>query len=108
MADANQFFRIQKFRFLPERRPRVPIHPNCPACGSLVAVRRVDYTLWPFWRCFTWPKCRWTSWRPRHPRDCPACGGPRFWSYSRKSIGCPSCGRRFKLSFGQGNEKIGE
>jgi hypothetical protein len=78
----------------PERRPRVQCHPECPACGSPIAVRRVDYTLWPFWRCSTWPKCLWTSWRPRHPRDCPACGGPRFWSYSRKSVCCGSCGRR--------------
>jgi hypothetical protein len=29
-----------------------------------------------------------------------ACGAVRYWSLSRKSIGCPACGRRFFLVSG--------
>jgi hypothetical protein len=46
-----------------------------------------------FWRCSRWPACGWARWRPRHPEDCPACGGPRYWSHSRKSVACAACGR---------------
>src|SRR5262249_42349401 len=35
-------------------------------------------------------------WRPRHPRDCPDCGRPRYWSHSRLSVGCPGCRRRVR------------
>jgi PAS domain S-box-containing protein len=41
-----------------------------------------------------WPLCPWASWRPRAPRNCPACGGACFWSHSRKSISCGTCGKR--------------
>lgn len=81
------------------RRPRVPWHPDCPRCGGPAEVHRGrgDGLLgFPFWRCRRWPECPWASWRPRAPGDCPWCGGPRFWSHARKSIGCPGCGRRVR------------
>jgi hypothetical protein len=48
----------------------------------------------PFWCCARRSACGWMSWRPRAPRDCPRCGSPRFWSHSRKSVGCDGCGLR--------------
>ena len=79
------------------RRPAVAVHPDCPTCGSPVAVGRTFAVGWPrlsFWRCSAWPACSWSSWRPRHPDDCQVCGGPRLWSQSRRSIGCTRCGVR--------------
>ena len=72
------------------RRPPVRVHPDCPDCGAPAVVRTAASGL-RFWRCGTWPACRWASWRPRHPADCPDCDGPRFWSYSRRSVVCPRC-----------------
>jgi hypothetical protein len=87
---------------LPRRRRRVPWHPGCPACGApaqVCSTWRFRARVWrfpaPFWRCARWPACPWASWRPRHPEDCPACGGPRYWAHSRKSVACPGCGRRW-------------
>jgi hypothetical protein len=78
------------------RRPRrVPWHPLCPECGGRAVVRAARRPFARFWGCEWWPLCRWATWRPRFPRDCPACGGPRYWSHSRLSIGCPGCGRRW-------------
>jgi len=78
----------------PRRKPPVAWHPNCPACGAAVQVRRSDGDMFAFWRCERWPDCSWASWRPRAVDDCPKCGEARYWSCSRKSIGCPGCGRR--------------
>jgi hypothetical protein len=73
------------------QRPAVPWHRGCPACGGAAEVRTALFGA-RFWRCSRWPACGWASWRPRHPEDCPACGGPRYWSPSRKRIDCPGCG----------------
>jgi hypothetical protein len=71
------------------RRPAVPWRGDCPRCGAGVEVRTADG---PgglrFWRCSRWLDCSFVSWRPRAPQDCPRCGGPRFWSHSRKSVAC--------------------
>jgi len=75
------------------RRPRVPWHPSCPACAAPVDVRRA-HGCHAFWRCCRWPRCQWASWRPRHRLDCPACGGPRYWSHSRLSVSCSRCQTR--------------
>jgi hypothetical protein len=93
LAYVGEFARWQRFLARQSaRRPRVRCHPDCPACGAAVAVRRAFCWL-RFWRCSRWPFCRWASWRPRHPQDCPDCDSPRYWSHSRLSIACP-CGRR--------------
>jgi hypothetical protein len=68
-------------------------HPDCPVCGAAVEVRSAARGI-RFWRCQRWPTCPWSSWRPRHPDDCPDCGGPRLWSHSRKSAACTRCGAR--------------
>jgi len=78
------------------RRPRVRWHHECPWCGNGVVVKSV--VLWvpvAFWRCERWPRCEWASWLPRHPEDCPLCGGPRFWSHSRRSVSCSRCRARW-------------
>jgi hypothetical protein len=93
LADAARRARRRHLASRPTRRPRVPCHPYCPDCGAAAEVRGA-WGYWPkFWRCSRWPSCRWASWRPRHPQDCPACGGPRYWSHSRKTVSCPWCGR---------------
>jgi hypothetical protein len=74
-------------------RPRVRWRKDCPLCRARVVVRTAPGKL-TFWRCGRWPRCGWASWRPRAPRDCPRCGSPRYWSHSRKSVGCPGCGLR--------------
>jgi hypothetical protein len=97
LADAGRYARRLRYASRPRRRPRVPCHPWCPACGAAAAVRNAFG--WPgpaFWRCSRWPFCPWASWRPRHPQDCPECGSPRYWSHSRKSVACPGCGRRVR------------
>lgn len=83
----------RKYAARPPRRPRVPWRSECPACGARVVVRRA-FGCFAFWRCRLWPICRWASWRPRYPRDCRGCGGPMYWSHSRKSAGCPRCRTR--------------
>jgi len=94
LATARDVARRRKYATKPRPgpRPRVPVHPKCPACGNAVEVRKALY--WPFWRCSRWPHCRWASWLPRHPEDCPRCDGPRSWSSSRKSVSCRRCGTR--------------
>lgn len=81
---------IDRYSARPRCRPRVPWHPHCPRCRAAAEVRRAAGCL-TFWRCSRWPGCGWASWRPRHPHDCPGCGGPRFWSHSRLSASCPAC-----------------
>jgi hypothetical protein len=81
------------------RQPRVRWHPHCPRCGAGVAVRHAfGVPGFPFWRCATWPHCPWACWRPLHPDDCPACGSARYWSYSRKSVGCLRCKLRVRIT----------
>jgi hypothetical protein len=77
----------------PERRPSVPWRRDCPECRAKVVVRTARGGR-RFWRCGRWPLCPWASWRPRAPRNCRRCGSPRYWSHSRKSIGCSGCGMR--------------
>jgi hypothetical protein len=74
-------------------RPQVRWRRDCPLCRARVVVRTARGRV-PFWRCGRWPLCPWASWRPRAPRNCPRCGGPRFWSASRKSVVCDGCGLR--------------
>ena len=73
-------------------RPSVNVHGACPLCKARSVVRKAGTV--PFWRCARWPSCRWSSWRPRHPRNCPRCKGPRYWSHSRRSVVCEPCGLR--------------
>jgi hypothetical protein len=74
-------------------RPWVSCHPSCPECGAKVQVRSCGGS-WSvrFWRC---TGCPWKSWRPRHPRDCSACGGSREWSRSRRTVLCATCRKRW-------------
>lgn len=81
---------IEKYATADDRRPRVRWRNECPTCRAKLAVRTAAGGVW-FWRCGRWPLCPWASWRPRHPRNCPTCHGPRFWSHSRKSVGCDAC-----------------
>jgi lambda repressor-like predicted transcriptional regulator len=78
-----------------KRRPRVPVHPLCPRCGSPSEVRSAFLGLFKFWRCHRWPYCVWQSWLPRHPEDCLLCGGPRYWSTRRQTVSCRRCRRRW-------------
>jgi hypothetical protein len=88
-------------RRLPPERPRhhdeVPVHPDCPCCvdrgmdKGTVEVRRSTSGRLFWWECRV---CEWRTWRPRHPQDCQACGGPRYWSHNRRSIACPRCRTR--------------
>src|SRR4051812_35084242 len=73
------------------RRPSVPWRDDCPECGSLAVVRATEWGL-VFWGCGRWPRCWWASWRPRYGADCPRCGAARYWSHSRRSVGCGKCG----------------
>ena len=66
---------------------------ECPTCRAKLVVRTTAGAI-RFWRCGRWPLCPWASWRPRHPRNCTKCGGPRFWSHSRKTVVCDPCGMR--------------
>ena len=76
-----------------ELRPHVPWRHDCPLCQAKVVVRSTQGGA-RFWRCGRWPLCPWASWRPRAPRNCRNCGSPCYWSHSRKSITCSSCGKR--------------
>ena len=78
---------------LPSGRPLVRWRNDCPACRAKLVVRTASGAI-RFWRCGRWPLCPWASWRPRYSRNCTKCGGPRFWSHSRKSVGCDDCGMR--------------
>jgi anti-sigma factor RsiW len=77
----------------PEPRPWVRWRKDCPLCRARVVVRTARGGC-RFWRCGRWPLCSWASWRPRASRNCKRCGGPRYWSHSRKSIACGGCGVR--------------
>jgi hypothetical protein len=90
---AAAYQEAQKRRHVDMARPGVSWHRRCPRCQARVVVRKARGGV-PFWRCGCWPWCPWASWRPRHPRNCARCGGPRYWSHSRKSIVCTSCGVR--------------
>ncbi|HEY7309549.1 MAG TPA: hypothetical protein VH643_09340 [Gemmataceae bacterium] len=74
-------------------RPSVRWRRDCPLCKAKVVVRSAKGKA-RFWRCGRWPECPWASWRPRASRNCKRCGGPRYWSHSRKSIVCGGCGVR--------------
>ncbi len=76
-------------------RPSVDWRRDCPRCRARVVVRKTARGV-PFWRCGRWPWCDWASWRPRASRNCRRCGGPCFWSDSRKTIACAGCGLRTK------------
>jgi hypothetical protein len=96
---AEDFARRRKYARLPRRRPSVPWRRDCPRCGERVEVRTADPPGgFRFWRCPRWPQCDFASWRPRAPRDCPNCGEPWFWSHSRRSMGCPGCGHRVRIT----------
>jgi hypothetical protein len=76
-----------------EPRPDVRWRRDCPLCRAKVVVRSVRGKA-RFWRCGRWLLCSWASWRPRAPRNCKRCGGARYYSHSRKSYVCGSCGVR--------------
>ncbi len=83
----------------PKRKPpptplSVPRRDECPECKGKLAIRAVDWAV-RFWTCV---KCDFKSWRPRAVQDCPQCGQATFWSHSRKTISCGSCGRRWQSS----------
>lgn len=75
-----------------KERPSVDVYGECPFCKARAVVRKAGAV--PFWRCARWPSCAWSSWRPRHPRNCPRCKGPRYWSHSRRSVVCEPCNLR--------------
>jgi len=76
-------------------RPHVRWRRDCPLCRARVVVRTARGGA-RFWCCGRWPLCPWASWRPRAPRNYRRCGGPWFWSHSRKSTACGTCGMRTK------------
>jgi hypothetical protein len=78
----------------------VPVHPNCPRCGR-ESEEALTHLRMRFWRCSTWPTCRCACWLPRHTQDCSACGGPMYWSCSRRTVGCERCKvrRRVRRSY---------
>jgi hypothetical protein len=93
---ARREARHRRFVARPRLEPRnpdeVPWHPLCPMCGAGAEVRRSKSGRLFWWGCVL--RCGWASWRPRHPRDCPMCGGPRYWAHSRRSVSCPECRAR--------------
>ncbi|OWK34137.1 hypothetical protein [Fimbriiglobus ruber] len=90
MREAAREARTEERESLPVERPHVPWRKDCPVCRAKVVVRTAPGKI-VFWRCGRWPQCPWASWRPRHPRNCRRCCGPRFWSHSRKSVNCDHC-----------------
>jgi len=87
-----------------QRRPMVKRRDDCPSCGAPLEMRPARRRFAPvFWRCSRYPDCRFASWRPRAPHDCPVCQSPRFWACSRKSISCPRCGLRVVPAVGIGS-----
>jgi hypothetical protein len=90
LRDAVRDYRIEVYLATPLTPRSVAWRRDCPLCRAKVVIRKALGRI-PFWRCGRWPLCSWASWRPRHPRDCRRCGGPRFWSHSRKSVGCDRC-----------------
>jgi hypothetical protein len=93
LAEAHRQAQVRHHRLTWWPRPRVPWRDDCPLCHAQVVVRTAPGKL-TFWGCSRWPACGWESWRPRSPWDCDRCGGPRYWSHSRKSISCGACGTR--------------
>jgi hypothetical protein len=93
MNEARKQARRLAISLKPRSRPQVPWRRDCPLCKARVVVRTAPGKL-RFWRCGRWPWCSWASWRPRAPRNCRRCGSPCYWSHSRKSIGCGTCGMR--------------
>jgi hypothetical protein len=93
LREAHREWRCFELSLASGPRPRVRWRRDCPLCKARVVVRTAPGKL-RFWRCGRWPRCSWASWRPRAPRDCKRCGGPCYWSHSRKSIGCGACGMR--------------
>jgi hypothetical protein len=83
----------ESFPEFEEPRPSVRWRRDCPLCQAKVVVRSAKGKA-RFWRSGRWPLCPWASWRPRASRNCKRCGGPRYWSHSRKSIVCGGCGVR--------------
>lgn len=80
------------------RRPSVTWRQDCPVCGAPVTVASAWHGAFRFWRCERWPACRWVSWRPPAPGQCPRCGGDLYWSHSRLTVGCPRCGYRDRIA----------
>jgi hypothetical protein len=96
IAHASALARIQASapkRVETDGKPRVQSHRECPQCSAPVEVREVQGKWARLWRCSRQQECGWKSWRPRHVQDC-ACGGPRYWSWSRKTVYCPACDKR--------------
>jgi hypothetical protein len=90
-------YRCEVYAARPRRRPSVLYHPSCPECDSPAVVRTALPFRAVFWGCALYPLCTWASWRPRFPLDCLRCGGPQYWSHSRKSVGCDRCPVRISL-----------
>jgi hypothetical protein len=90
MRDAEREYRAALLAAQPACRPAVRWRNECPLCRAKLVVRTANRRV-AFWRCRRWPHCRWASWRPRYPRNCPTCQGTRFWSHSRKSVVCDHC-----------------
>ncbi len=101
---AEREYRIELYRSRSFRRPIVSWRRDCPLCWANVEIRRALGWI-PFWRCWRWPKCPWASWRPRYRQDCPRCGGPQFWSHSRKSVGCDRCRNANKCTLSAGRDR---
>jgi hypothetical protein len=93
MQEAHQEARRREHLINSGPLPHVPWRRDCPLCKARVVVRTASRGA-HFWRCGRWLWCSWASWRPRAPRNCGKCGGPCYWSHSRKSISCVACGVR--------------
>ena len=91
LDQAEQLFHMCRLAAAPVRPP-LRWRRDCPVCRAKMVVRTGGGAR--YWRCGRWPLCPWRSWRPRHPRNCRACGAARFWSHSRRSVGCGGCGMR--------------
>jgi hypothetical protein len=89
LHDAEQYASRQRCMARPRCRPRVASRRDCPLCGGPIRVRAVRYEV-RIWCC---SRCRWRSWRPRHPQNC-ECGAAQFWSGSRASFACSACRKR--------------
>jgi hypothetical protein len=94
-ASLRQAAEDARFERAAEREPRPSVrwHRDCPLCKARAVVRTARGGV-RFWRCGRWPACPWASWRPRAPRNCRRCGRACYWSHSRKSTACATCGLR--------------